>query len=947
MNYLRLARLRLKSLNSKLKIKDTINGRLYNVLLGIWGGLVSWFKTVILGLLIKADRTNKLGYINSKFRNQNNLRTLLLPRQQLAIAEACLIGVISGLAAVLLKTGVGALGQWRVYTSYHITAWVSLPLIGIGFGLMAGWLVERFAPETSGGGIPQLKAALSLSAQALPARFIALDLRVAVVKMVGAILTLGSGLTLGIQGPIVQIGAAIAAQLSRWVPTSPDHRRQMIAAGAGAGLAAGFNAPLAGVLFVIEELLQDLSNLTLGAAILASFIGASISRLLGGRSLELNLNQIQYQTTFSLQEIPFYLLLGLLAGLFGSLFNNGVLTSLSLYRRLSLSLPLRVALAGLMSGIIIALLPDAFRDNSGLREYLITGEASWKLTALAFVAHFILTLIAAGSGAPGGLFAPSLILGSSLGYLVGVLQHHLLGIGTPLTYGLAGMGAFFCAVTKAPITAIVIVFEMTTEFNLVLPLMITCVVSYLIAEKVAKGSLYTRLLAVNGIDLQKEPTIDGSLRELKATDVMQRRVETLSSQMTMDEAVQAFSRSHHRGFPVVDANGRLVGIVTQTDLALYTERQLPGNIPLARVMTPKPVTVNPEASLADVLYLLNRYQLSRLPVTDGRKLVGIITRSDLIRAEADKLNGAKTEIGPRPEPSYVVYQTRSPAVGKGRLLVPLSNPQTAEALLQIAGAIALERNFELVCIQIVLVPRHSNPAATAVRTAKSRRLLRLAENLGRRLQVSVHTQVRVAHDVANSILESINDQHIDMLLMGWNAEPPGGGRIFGNVVDTIIRQAACDVILVKIGASHTAGQVNPSFCFLPSAFKKWLVPIAGGPNSEHALQLLPALVFLNDSPLIKLCQVFHHSRLLPDTTILERSAHFLSRELNASVMAVPVRAGSVSDAVINLAQTEKSDVVVLGASREGLLEQAIKGNIPEAIARGVTSTVILVRSAAK
>jgi chloride channel protein, CIC family len=231
-------------------------------------------------------------------------RLWLQPRKGLAIAEACIIGLVAALSAVFLRVGSGSLGTWRVQTTQTIPAFLVLPAIGLSFGFIAGWLVNRFAPEASGSGIPQVKATLAN----VP---ITLSWRVATVKLISAIITLGSGLSLGRQGPTVHVGAGLAAGMSRWVPTSPDHRRQMIAAGAGAGLAAAFNAPITGVLFIVEELLQDLSGLTLGTAIIASFIGGVVSRLLGGGSLQLNLELMQYASNFSLPEIPFFLVLGI------------------------------------------------------------------------------------------------------------------------------------------------------------------------------------------------------------------------------------------------------------------------------------------------------------------------------------------------------------------------------------------------------------------------------------------------------------------------------------------------------------------------------------------------------------------------------------------------------------------------------------------------------------
>ncbi|MCC5603561.1 chloride channel protein [Nostoc favosum] len=861
-----------------------------------------------------------LPVLNQRFR------TWWQPRKGLAIAEACVIGLVAALSAVFLKVGSGWLGTWRVHTTHLLPAWLALPAIGLVLGFVAGWLVDRLAPEAYGSGIPQVKATLAN----VPMK---LSWRVACIKLLSAIIAIGSGMTLGRQGPTVHVGAGLAAGMSRWVPTSPDHRRQMIAAGAGAGLAAAFNAPIAGVLFIVEELLQDLSGLTLGTAIIASFIGGVISRLLGGGSLDLNLQLTQSSSQFSIPEIPFFVLLGILAGLLGALFNRGLIFSIKFYRKLHISLPLRIALAGFLSGVVVSMLPASFRDNTGLRESLITGGSQPTVAAIAFGAQFILTLIAFGSGAPGGLFAPSLILGSCLGHIIGVSELYITGAGSPTTYALAGMGGFFSAVSKVPITAIVIVFEMTTDFNLVLPLMIVSVAAYLVADKVVPGSLYEKLLELKGITLTKEAPMEGALTKLTAKDVMQERVETLDAEMSLEEAMQSFARSHHRGFPVVE-DSKLVGIVTQSDLLKIRERNLANDIFLKEIMTPVPMTVTPIHTLSNVLYLLDRYQISRLPVVDGRKLIGIITRADIIRAEADHLNCDNRTLKLRPEPSYIVYQTRSPSTGSGRLLVPVANPETAGILLKMAAAIARDRHYEIDCVQVMLIPRHSSPSETQVSTAKSRRLLRQAEVLAKKWKIPLHTQIRVTHDVAQAILETINEQHIDLILMGWKGNTSTPGRIFGNVVDTVIRQATCEVVLVKLGTTQ-------------NSFNRWLVPMAGGPNSPLAIKLLPALITLGNDPKIRLTQVFKPSELKPDMSVSEQAIRHLMRrrKLSSSVVALPVQANSVAEGVINLVQTEGYDVVVLGASREGLLQQAIQGNIPEAIASGVESTVILVRGA--
>lgn len=863
--------------------------------------------------------------LQSRYLTGNSVKT------RYALAEACLIGIVSAFAALFLKQGINWVGSWRIAASAQFGAAVTLPLTGLVFGLLAGWCIEYLSPASAGGGIPQVKAAL--------AQFpIPLSLRVAAVKAIGTILILGAGMTLGRRGPTVHIGAALAAQLSSWLPTSPEHRRQMIAAGAAAGLAAGFNTPIAGVLFVVEELMRDISGLTLETAILASVTGAVVSRFLGSTDLNLPLASIGSlgQSSFSAAEIPFYLLLGTLAGFLGALFNRGILSTASLFRRLNLAMSWRFAIAGVISGSIIAFLPPFFQNNAGLRDFLITGEAGWRFTAIAFVANFCLTILAYGSGAPGGLFAPCLVMGSALGYLFGSFHSLFSDLGSVHSYAFAGMGAFFTGVARIPVTAIVIVFEITTDFYLVLPLMIACMAAYIVGEGIFKGSIYQHLLQASGISLKDDPVDRELLTGLTAADVMQSQVETLNSNLSAQEVLKAMSRSHHRGFPVIE-KGKLVGIVTQSDLA--KQQSNAEWVMLKDIMTPQPITVRADASLSDVLYLLNNYQLSRLPVTEGRKLIGIITRTDIIRAEVDKLSG-KAPNSWQLEPSYTVYQTRSPQTDKGRLLLPLANPNNATALMTIAAAIASDRDLEIDCLQVIRVPRHSSPAQTQVNTTKSRKLFYQIERLGRKWQIPVHTQIVIAHDLAQTILDIVDDRHIEILLMGWKGSASTSEHIFGTTVDKIIQQAPCEVVLIKQGKEPT---------FSPNSPKEentWLIPVAGGPNVQSAISLLPALVAArgqSQSLKILLCQVHLRSLAKADFTYLEETAKALRDRFDFPIIPIPIYSASVSEAVINLAKTGKCNVVMLGASREGLLKQTIYGNIPESIALKVDSTVILVR----
>ena len=874
------------------------------------------------------------------------VRPFMRPKT-LALLESCTIGLVAGLAAVFLKWGAAWVGTQRIAIATHsATPALALALVGVVGCWLAGWLVQQFSPDAGGSGIPQVKAKLAFGP-------IVLDWKLVWVKLVATMLTLGSGLTLGRQGPTVHVGASIAAQLSRWIPTSPAYRRQTIAAGAAAGLAAGFNAPIAGVLFAVEELLHDVSGLTLGPALLAAFVGAVVARSLGGEILPVALNVSRAATDFSAQEIPAYLVLGLLAGWLGANFNRGVLASLGAYRRLNVGLPERMAIAGGLTGLGMSLLPADFWNYSWLREELILGDRSWQIAAIAFGAHFLLTLVAFGSGAPGGLFGPSLILGASLGSVVG----SLLGAESVTTYALAGMGAFFAAVSRVPITAIAIVFEMAADFNLVLPLTIGSTVAYLVADRLDPGSLYDRLLVLKGFESEVTPDID-LLANLTAKDVMHHPVETLRAGQTLEDARQTFLKSHHRGFPVVDDRGNLVGILTQSDVTDLDAQELSPTEPISAAMTPQPIAVQIEDRLSDIRFLLSRYKLGRLPVLEGQRLVGIVTRSDLIRAESRRLGGEFNPQQPR-RSVYAIYKTRGPNTGRSRILVPIGNLAAAPALLRLALAIARDRQAEVECLHVISVGPNRLPDQTAIAPtvlAPIRQLFERAARAGRLWDVPVHAQICLAREPAEAILETIQRRRIDLAIVGWRgaiARP--GPQIFGDSLAKLLHDAPCEVMLVKWGEGLFQGKIvrNRDVVQAILSLDRWLVPVGGGPNVERALDLLPSLLKLTKSASVTLCQVLPEADQPnaespaeaddPPTEALDRATQRLDRAVASPVSAVAIAAPNITEAILNLARTLDSQAIVLGASRESLLKQALYGNLPAAIARHYTGTIVVVR----
>ena len=599
-------------------------------------------------------------------------------------------------------------------------------------------------------------------------------------------------------------------------------------------------------------------------------------------------------------------------------------------------MPWRVGLTGLISGTIIAYLPSFFYDNTGLRGFLIAGELNWQNIALAFVAHSLLTIMAYSAGAPGGLFAPALVLGLALGDLVGIVESYLYGNEYSYLFGLAGMGAFFTAVVRVPVTAIVIVFEMTADFNVVLPLMISSAIAYIVAESFFPGSLYEHILNISGIELTEETVTHDFLSQLTANDVMESRVESLPTDLTMEELLQAMSRSHHRGFPVVE-EGRLVGIVTQSDLdnSGKTHQQ----IELRDIMTPQPITVTPTAPLTDVLYLLNRYKLSRLPVVESNKLVGIITRSDIINAEAKRLTGDR-DTTVQSEPSYVIYQTRSSATGRGCILLPIANPHHASSLMNIAAAIARYQKYEIQCLQIISVPKHINPSQANINVIPSRQLMHRLERWGRKHNIPVHTQVRVANNIAEAILETIIQEHSNLLVMGWRGECSSSEKIFGNVIDTIIAQASCELMLVKLGT------LPHSFPHHLSGEGRWLIPSTDKKKIQRSLKFLSALAnvyALYDYPIVELSQVHNSPTQKYSFQELENTAKAIADKIHRPVRIFPFVANSLPDAVSRLNYERKYDLIIFGASSQDLLHHGVLDSIPEAIAGKTQTTVIIIR----
>lgn len=816
----------------------------------------------------------------------------------IAVAEACIIGLFAALGAVVLKSGVGLVGSIRVTAATENV--YALPLFGLLGGAFAGLLIQFFAPHAAGSGIPQTKGALGGAK-------VRLDLTTAFVKLISCIVSLGSGLALGREGPTVQVAAALASKFSGWLNTSPTHRIQLIASGAGAGLAAAFNAPLAGVLFVLEELVKKMSGLAVGTTVVACFVAAVTSRLVGVHSLDLEMSEIFSKATFQPIDIPFLLILGVIAGVTAALFNKAILAALTINRDvLKLPIMMSSSIAGLCTGLIVMKLPELYHNYAGLRAMIMLPATDCSIILTALVMQFVLTILAYGMNVPGGLFAPSLMLGACLGHLVALLELSLTNSGDVGTMAVVGMGAFFCAVARVPMTAVVIVFEMTQDFNVVLPLMICCMVAYLVAEKIDPGSLYDRLLLWSGINLE-EDSESRTLSNLTAYKIMTRQVSAIPITATLASVKATFETVNHRGFPVVDDQRKVVGIVCLPDLKSALEKNLRPDTPVKKFMSPKPITVSAEESLAGVLFLMDRHKVSRLPVAEHEKLVGIITRKDIVSAESSAFS-VRTTSGTS---SYVVYQTRSPESRHGRLLVALGDPKEADPLVRIAGRVASHQNLDLECLHVIKVPSKQSPSSQLVSTEDGRELLVRCEALGRSMQIPVHTSIRVAHEVASAIAEALAARNVGTLLMRY------AGNRKTNKSDALIQSvlSGSNVSVVLIGR-----------LFGKSDHSRFIIPV--GEFLDEAMPSQICFSLAEKTPEITLCKVTHPKRVSHEEELTRKFQDLkdrLTKETGKEPETMEVVANSPAALLMSLKSMKDDEVLLLGLPRRYLAKSINKG----------------------
>jgi chloride channel protein, CIC family len=442
---------------------------------------------------------------------QGEVRDFLRAHEQRRrqLPRAIVLGALSGLVAVAFTRCLLAADELRtrlIQDVYAYPVWgLAVPLLvgAVGAGV-AVWLVRRFAPEASGSGIPHLKAVLHHLA---PMR----GLRILLIKFTGGVAGIGSGLALGREGPTVQMGGALGQMVSRWFGCTARERQTLIAAGAGAGLAAAFNAPLSGLVFVLEEVQRDFAPAVFSVTLVASVTADIIARLLNG---QLPVFHVQTESIPPIQGLPVSVLVGVAAGILGVAFNRALVGTLDLFQRIR-HWPMWApgAVAGSIVGAVGWFAPEALGGGHRLAQQALAGEVRLLLLPGFFALRFFLTMLSYGSGAPGGIFAPLLVLGAELGLAVGMISQRILpyAVEHPETFAVVGMAAYFSAIVRAPLTGIVLVVEMTGNYSLVLPLLAACLTAYGVADFLRDRPVYEALLERDLLRGREREPLSGTL----------------------------------------------------------------------------------------------------------------------------------------------------------------------------------------------------------------------------------------------------------------------------------------------------------------------------------------------------------------------------------------------------------------------------------------------------
>jgi len=559
-----------------------------------------------------------------------------MPESLTIMLPALLVGVGAGLGAVVFRQlimGVqsisynGISGLIDRIAPFHL---LILPALG---GLIVGPLIYKFAREAKGHGVPEVMEAVALRGGRIRPR-------VAIVKSLASAISIGTGGSVGREGPIAQIGSALGSAVGQFFNMSDERIRNLVACGAAGGIAATFNAPIAGSIFALEVILGQFHAVYFGAVVITAVTADVIAHIFEG---DLRAFSIPEYSLVSPWELLLYALLGSIAALGAVAFTRLLYFSEDTWDKFPFPEYLKPVAGGLVLGLVgllspkIAGFPRVFGVGYDSISDALFGNLALQMTLGLLILKLLATIITLGSGGSGGIFAPSLFMGAMLGGAFGQIANLLFPeISAPAgAYALVGMAAFFSGTAHAPVTSILILFEMTGDYRIILPLMLATVISTLVSRSISPESIYTLKLTRRGIHLQEGKDID-VMQAVTVSEAMTTDLDIVPLDMSLNELASVFEKTHHHGFPVIGADGKLAGVVTIQDFERALDAGSVDGKTVAEIATLDTLVVAYEHEpMWSALKKFGLRDVGRLPVVkqeDEGELVGVIRRKDIIQA---------------------------------------------------------------------------------------------------------------------------------------------------------------------------------------------------------------------------------------------------------------------------------------------------------------------------
>lgn len=549
--------------------------------------------------------------------------------QTFLILLATVIGALTGLGAVaflLLTRFFTSLFFGVLYSAMAPAPYLIFLIPALG-GLVIGPLIHYFPQEAKGDGVPSAMEAVALHGGVIRPRTVAL-------RTIAAAVTLGSGGSVGREAPIAQIGAAVGSAVGQFLRVSGERMRSLVGCGAAGGIAAVFNAPMGGVFFALEVLLGDFSAQIFAPIVISSVVATAVSRAFLGNVL------IFRVPAFTLQSFPQILtcaVLGAACGLAAFLFIRMLVSAETKFSASRIPVWLRAAAGGCATGLIAVKFPQVLGTDTRALDEALHGALPWILLLGIALLKIVATSFSLGSGGSGGVLGPSIFMGGMIGALGGTFAVSLFPriAGTVGGYTLVGMAAFLAPVVGAPITAILILFEMTGDYAIILPLLVAVICAMLVFGRFSRFSLYAHSLHRKGIDLITGRE-EGVLKNLNVRDVMRRELHTVSPSATFSELSARFMFGSDDYLYLTDSEGALTSVISFTDMRPYLKEEALSHLVRAEdIATRNPISVTPEETLLDVLVKFGIKNVAMLPVISDphtRKLIGGVRRKEVLEA---------------------------------------------------------------------------------------------------------------------------------------------------------------------------------------------------------------------------------------------------------------------------------------------------------------------------